>query len=140
MNLAHAAITVKDMEASLRFYEGGLGLKKAFEMPNPETGEPWILYVYVGSGQFLELFYGGVNDYSWDEEDRAYNHLCIGVDDIHAITEKLQGAGYTMDILPKLGCDGNWQAWVTDPDGVRIELMQISENSPQMEAMKRFEG
>ena len=140
MNLAHVAITVKDMDAALRFYEEGLGFKRAFDMPEPETGEPWIVYVYAGSGQFVELFYGGEKDYSWDPKDRAYNHVCIGTDDIHKATAKLQEAGYTMDILPKLGCDGNWQAWVTDPDGVRIELMQISPESPQMEAMKRLEG
>ena len=45
MNLAHVAITVKDMDAALRFYEEGLGFKRAFDMPEPETGEPWIVYV-----------------------------------------------------------------------------------------------
>ena len=31
----------------------------------------------------------------------------------------------------KLGGDGAWQAWITDPSGVRIELMQYSEDSSQ---------
>ena len=140
MNLAHAAITVKDMEKSLRFYEEGFGMKKAFEMPRPETGEPWIVYVYIGEGQFMELFYGGENDYAWDEKDRAYNHLCFETEDIHKAVARLQEAGYTMDILPNVGCDGNWQAWITDPDGVRIEIMQVAPDSPQREAAKRLSG
>ena len=140
MKIAHAAITVKDMDASLRFYEEGLGMRRAFDMPEPETGEPWIVYVYAGGGQFVELFYGGENDYTWNDKDRAYNHLCFETNDIQAATAKLQNAGYTMDILPKQGCDGNWQAWVTDPDGVRIEIMQIDANSPQCQAIARFEG
>ena len=39
------------------------------------------------------------------------------------------------DKQPKVGCDGNWQCWITDPDGVRIEIMQLAAGSPQMNAM-----
>jgi lactoylglutathione lyase len=34
--------------------------------------------------------------------------------------------------------DHNWQAWIDDPDGNAIELMQISPDSPQAAADKRF--
>jgi hypothetical protein len=33
-----------------------------------------------------------------------------------------------------IGLDGNWQAWVKDPDGNAIEFMQLSEDSPQYRA------
>ena len=32
---------------------------KNFEISNPDTGAPWIVYIQVCAGQFLELFYGG---------------------------------------------------------------------------------
>jgi hypothetical protein len=35
-----------------------------------------------------------------------------------------------------IGLDGNWQAWVKDPDGNEIELMQLSEDSPQRKAAR----
>jgi len=53
--IAHLAVTVKDMKKSLDFYTRVLGFKKAFEIPEPETGKPWIEYLYVGNKQFVEL-------------------------------------------------------------------------------------
>jgi len=55
-NIAHIAITVKNMEKSLDFYTRVLGFKKAFSIPDPKTGTPWIEYLYMGNGQFTELF------------------------------------------------------------------------------------
>jgi lactoylglutathione lyase len=43
---------------------------------------------------------------------------------------KIRNAGYPIDIDPKQGLDLNWQAWTKDPNGVRIELMQIMPGSP----------
>ena len=130
-NIAHNAVTVADMEASLRFYTEGLGFRKAFEIPNPDTGEPWIVYLNICPGQFLELFYGGTEQNPWRHEHIGFNHFCFEVDDIHTAVEKVRQAGYPIDIEPKQGADMNWQAWVTDPNGVRIELMKIDPNSPQ---------
>ena len=130
-NIAHNAVTVADMEASLRFYTEGLGFRKAFEIPNPDTGEPWIVYLNICPGQFLELFYGGTEQNPWRNEHIGFNHFCFEVDDIHTAVEKVRQAGYPIDIEPKQGADLNWQAWVTDPNGVRIELMKIDPNSPQ---------
>lgn len=40
--------------------------------------------------------------------------------------------GAPQDDAPKQGADYNWQCWTHDPDGVKIELMQLSSESPQM--------
>jgi catechol 2,3-dioxygenase-like lactoylglutathione lyase family enzyme len=135
IRMGHLAITVGDMEKSLDFYTKGFGFKQSFELARPETGEPWIVYLYMGNGQFVELFYGGKNPYKWDVADRAYNHVCFAVDDIREAAARLEAAGYPLDKQPKVGCDGNWQCWITDPDGVRIEIMQLAAGSPQMNAM-----
>ena len=52
-----------------------------------------------------------------DEHDRAYNHVCFVADDIHEAVKRIEDAGYTLRKAPKVGIDGNWQAWVRDPDG-----------------------
>ena len=109
--IAHTAVTVKDMDESIRFYTQVLGFKKAFSIPHYVTGEPWIEYLNVSPGQFVELFYGG--------------------DDINTSVQKIRDAGYPVDSEPRQGADHNWQAWVTDPNGIRIELMQIMPGSPQ---------
>ena len=129
--IAHNAVTVKDMDESMRFYTEALGFRRAFDIDRPETGEPWIVYLSIRGGQFLELFYGGTVDNPWNDALIGFNHFCFEVDDIHAAARQVQDAGWPLDVAPKLGADGNWQAWVTDPNGIRIELMQISPESPQ---------
>jgi len=129
--IAHGAVTVRNMEESLAFYTKALGFELAFSIPRPETGEPWIEYLAVGGGQFLELFYGGATDNPWNDKLIGFNHFCMQVDDIYEAANKIKEAGYKLTTEPKQGADGNWQAWVTDPNGVRIELMKIDPNSPQ---------
>ncbi len=129
--MAHAAITVGDMEKSLRFYEEALGFRRAFELKRPATGEPWIIYLNIAPGQFLELFYGGAEDNPWRGGLIGFNHLCFEVDDIDAAVQRIKAAGFPVDSEPRQGSDHNWQAWVRDPNGIRIELMKIMPDSPQ---------
>jgi len=133
--IAHLAVTVKDMEKSMHFYTHALGLKKVFDIPHPETKKPWIEYLYLGGRNFVELFYDGKADNPWKPNQCGFNHICLEVDDIHKACEKVTKAGYKLDDEPKQGLDFNWQAWVRDPDGIRIELMQIDPKSPQAKAM-----
>ncbi|GHV43158.1 lactoylglutathione lyase [Spirochaetia bacterium] len=128
--ITHLALTVKDMEKAVDFYCRVLGLKKVFELPEPKTGAPWIVYLHLDKKQFVELFYNGTTDNPWNSSLRGFNHICFEVDDINRIAAHIKESGYKLDTEPKLGVDKNWQAWVTDPDGVRIELMQISPDSP----------
>lgn len=136
--IAHLAVTVKDMKKSLDFYTRVLGFKKAFEIPEPETGKPWIEYLYVGNKQFVELFYDGTKDNPWSPELRGFCHICFEVDDIHSVTERIKKEGGVITDGPKQGCDNNWQAWILDPDGIRIELMQIDKESPHYKAIQKF--
>jgi len=125
------AVTVRDMPESVRFYTRALGMKKAFEISHPVTGAPWIVYLNAAPGQFIELFYGGSEEKTWNDRQIGFHHLCLHVDDIRAAAEAVKEAGYALDKEPKQGNDHNWQAWVTDPNGIRIELMQIVPESPQ---------
>ena len=130
-NIAHNAVTVQDMEKSVKFYTEALGFRKAFELPHYETGEPWIVYLNICPGQFLELFYGGAVENPWNDRLIGFNHFCFEVDDIFASAQQVKDAGYALTSEPRRGSDGNWQAWVTDPNGIRIELMKIEPESPQ---------
>jgi lactoylglutathione lyase len=130
--LAHTAYTVSDMEKSLCFYCDVLGLKKAFELNRPD-GKPWIIYLKVSEGQFIELFYGEKNKTDSSSEI-SYSHLCFEVDDIYDIANRIKSKGVVLDSEPNQGSDTNWQCWVKDPDGNRIEMMQMNPLSPQMNA------
>jgi catechol 2,3-dioxygenase-like lactoylglutathione lyase family enzyme len=132
---SHIAITVQDMAQSLKFYTEALGFKKIFEINNPADDSPWIVYLSVAKGQFVELFYNGSVPNPWRPELIGFNHLCFEVDDIDAAAKKVLDAGYEMDKMPNMGCDNNYQAWTKDPNGIRIELMKISADSPHAQYM-----
>jgi len=129
--LGHIAIRISDLDAALGFYRDGLGFQEAFRLDR--EGEPWIVYLQVASAQFVELFPGG-DPAARARNDVGYVHLCLTVDDIQATVEELSGRGVALDGEPRLGLDGNWQVWTADPDGNRIELMQIMPDSLQAQA------
>jgi lactoylglutathione lyase len=88
-----------------------------------------LVYLHIGGDRFLELFPNGPEPAT--EREQSFRHICLKTDDLQATTEQLRAAGVMIDRGPSLGKDGNWQAWITDPDGNAIELMQISPDSPQ---------
>ena len=81
----------------------------------------------VAPGQFIELFYP---EGKAVEEDTRYMHLCLQIDDLPAYVAQLVERGIEVS-EPTRGSDHNLQAWVHDPDGNAIELMQIDPSSPQ---------
>lgn len=137
--IGHGAFNVKDMEKTVAFYEKSLGFQKAFEIPRPENGEPWIVYMYAGGNQFIELFYGATQENPYKDENIGFFHLCIAVDDIHDIWNRIVESGAPQDDAPKQGADGNWQCWTHDPDGIKLELMQLEEESLQMKFIRSLE-
>ncbi|MDB5053226.1 MAG: Glyoxalase/bleomycin resistance protein/dioxygenase [Bacilli bacterium] len=131
--IGHLALTVEDMEKSLQFYCNVLGFEKAFEIHDDEN-KPWIVYIKVCPGQFIELFYGGLHKAGNNDKPNqiGFNHLCLEVYDIHEIANHLKSKGLTLDVEPIRGKDNNYQCWAKDPDGNRIEFMQLSPDSPHM--------
>ena len=132
--IGHMAIRISDLDAALSFYGDGLGFQEAFRLDR--DGEVRLVYLQVVRGQFVELFPGGEPAAEAGKEV-GYVHLCLAVDDIQATVEEASARGVVFDGEPKLGLDGNWQVWTTDPDGNRIEFMQIMPDSLQDRAMKR---
>jgi lactoylglutathione lyase len=129
--ISHAAFRVGDMTASLKFYCEVLGFKKAFELSKPD-GSPGLIYIKVREGQFIELFYGKEGDETHAQNGIGYTHLCLEVEDIEQFASHLRTHGIEITAGPKQGRDTNWQCWAKDPDGNRIEFMQMNPESPQM--------
>ncbi|HNZ37895.1 MAG TPA: VOC family protein [Candidatus Latescibacteria bacterium] len=129
--IGHAAYGVSDLNASLRFYCGQLGLRKAFEL-HRDDGTLWIVYLYAGNRSFIELF---PESEVPPQEGGSYRHLCLIVDDMAATLRAMKIAGLEPLNPPSVGKDGNTQAWVRDPDGNPIELMQIAPDSDQARAI-----
>ncbi len=123
--LAHVCIGATDLAASERFYVEGLGMEKAFDFIRRD--ERFGFYVKAGETTFIEIFAEGAAP---NHERPIMKHFCLEVADIDQTIAALTARGVAVE-PKKMGADNNWQAWLTDPSGVRIELMQYSENSTQ---------
>lgn len=130
--LGHTAYNVLDMDKSLHFYCDTLGFKFMFQIKD-ENGKPWINYLKVADHQFIELFFNGAKVDGTDNSSAVgYNHLCLEVDEINQISDDLKSKGIVFDEEIKQGSDLNYQCWIRDPDGNRIELMQFHPDAPQL--------
>ena len=137
--IAHVALKVKDLDRSLDFYVNKLGFEEMMRLPKPD-GSPgvWLVYLRITDDQYLELFPGGVGDRAPDRDAVAVNHVCLGVDDIDGILAQLKAIGIPLTAEKKMAADLNWQAWIEDPDGNRIELMQLMPDCMQLKAIEKL--
>lgn len=132
LQMAHAGMNVADMEKTLKFYCGIMGMEHVFSLERNE--KPWIEYVKYGERQFLEFFY------TYDQKMRlpnmrnyyAVHHLAFCVDDIHEMDKICKENGVKIKTEPLLGPDNTWQMWIYDPDGNELEIMEYTDQSFQL--------
>ena len=135
-DLGHPAFAAHDVERTLDFY-ALLGIHESFRL-HDEDGSLMLVYLHVAGDRFIEVFPGGPPP---DPERRgSFMHLCLLTDDIHATVEQLREKSAPIDREPVVGLDHNWQAWTRDPEDNEIELMQLSEESPQWRAARSGTG
>lgn len=137
--LAHVALKVKSLDKSLDFYVNKLGLSEMMSLPKPD-GSPgiWLVYLRITDDQYLELFPDGVGTSAPDRDAVAINHICLGVENLDETIAHMKNVGIPLTVQKKMAADKNWQAWIEDPDGNRIELMQIMPDCLQLEAIARM--
>ena len=124
MNYLHTMIRVGDLDKSIAFYTGVLGLKLKRKTDYP-TGE--FTLAFLGNDTieepFLELTHNwGQNSY---ELGSGYGHVAFGCDDIYATCERIKKAGGRVIREPGPMKHGTTViAFVEDPDGYKIELIE----------------
>ena len=124
--IAHVCFTVRNLEASIAFYRDKLGMKHAFDFKN-DKGERFGVYLLAGHRTFVELFKGQPAE---PAKGQSYGHFCIEVDDVARTVTDLRAKGVEISDA-KMGSDHSWQAWLSDPDGNRIELHGYTPDSWQ---------
>ena len=125
MRLLHTMLRVGDLQRSIDFYTKVLGMKLLRTTDRPEQ-KYTLAFVGYGSNPEhaeLELTYNyGVDRY---ELGTAYGHLAIGVDDVHGACDRIRASGGTITREPGPVKGGTTMiAFVQDPDGYKIELIQ----------------
>ena len=135
-SIGHVAIRVKDFTRSLAFYVGQLGFDEMFRLDR--DGRLWIIYLRITDDQYLELFSDAVGDRAPATEAIGLKHFCLTVDDLESVIGRLDACGIPLSRPTKLAIDGNNQAWIEDPDGHRIELMEMSPDCLHFQAIRRL--
>jgi lactoylglutathione lyase len=136
-SLAHVALRTKDIDKSLAFYTGKLGMPEMLRLFY-DDGSLFLIYLKITDDQYLELFPEGVGDRAPGKDITAVNHFCLSVEDIERSVDELVAAGVTITREIRSGVDGNRQAWIEDPDGNRIELMEMAADCLQYKALKQL--
>ena len=135
-SILHIAIFCRDVEKSTDFYTRVLGMEHLFTQ-RKDDGSLWYVYLYAGGGTFVELFPLAEPGEPPGTSLPGIAHVCLAVDDINEAVRRVKAEGWPLEGDVRLGADGNWQAWVADPDGVRIELMQMMPDCMQYKALKQ---
>ena len=142
MEYLHTMIRVSDLDESLDFFCGKLGLVE-------------VARTEVEAGRFTLVFLAAPEDeararedkapmieltYNWDPEaytgGRNFGHLAYRVDDIYALCEHLRANGVTINRPPRDG----YMAFIRTPDDISIELLQKGEALPPKEPWASMEN
>ena len=129
--ILYTMLRVKDLDSSLRFYNEHLGM---YELRRETFTEGRFTLVFIGyddasPNALIEL------TYNWDDDaythGTGYGHIALEVDDIYAACERLEKLGVNITRMPgpmMHAPNGNGDreviAFIEDPDGYRIELIQ----------------
>jgi len=127
MNILHTMIRVGDLQRSIDFYTRIMGMKLFRQKDMPEQKYS-VTFLGYGEGNAdgsteIELTYNyGVTSY---EMGGAFGHLAIGVPDVAATCAAIKAAGGNVvrEAGPLKG-GTTIIAFVQDPDGYKIELIQ----------------
>lgn len=125
MRVLHTMLRVGDMQRSIDFYTKTMGMHvlRTTDRPEQKYSLAFVGYGPESEQAVLELTYNyGVDKYDLGS---AYGHIAIEVDDAYAACEKIKAAGgnVTREAGPVKG-GTTVIAFVTDPDGYKIELIQ----------------
>lgn len=127
MRLLHTMLRVGNLKKSIHFYTQIMGMKVLRESDN-ETGKYTLVFLGYGDesdNTVIELTYNwGVDSY---ELGNAYGHIAVGVEDVYKACDAIKALGGK--VIREAGPNKGGKtilAFVEDPDGYKIELLELN--------------
>lgn len=138
--VSHIGICTSDLERSLRFYTEALGF--VIDRSIDEIGAPYdqlmelpgvvcrVHYIKCGAVTIELIGYrdhpvrGSVQRRPMDQ--LGFTHLTLIVDDVDSVAERVEQLGGSLHPTTRVESPLGPMVFCTDPDGVRIELIQMS--------------
>lgn len=130
VGLNHVGISVPNLDEAVAYYTKTLGFPEAFRNLN-EKGQPTLVYVQISKGTFVELLPASA------QRPPGINHFGVHVENMEAATAmfKQRGAALTESrVSPTKAVLAN----ITDLNGIRIELAELTPESSHRQAMDRW--
>lgn len=131
MRILHVMLRVADLERALAFYVGTLGmtLRRREDYPSGRFTLAFVGFGGEESSAVIELTWNW--DISGYERGDAYGHIALGVADVYKVCDALaaKGAKIVRPAGPMASVSPDRDsaeiiAFLEDPDGYRIELVQ----------------
>lgn len=134
MRILHTMVRVGNLEKSIEFYRDLLGMKllRQKDYPGGQFTLAFLGYADESEQAVIELTYNwGVDNY---DKGNGYGHIAIGVDDIYDTCARIKARGGNVTREPGPMKHGSTViAFVEDPDGYKIELIQVQSQSFERE-------
>jgi len=127
LRFGHVAFRVSDVERSVRWYGDAFGAKKIYHA-QAQGDRPELMFLEFSKGQLVEFFTGGKNMMASPPDPIGYIHFCLVVDNLEQALAHLA----QMNVKPARKFIGRAKqriAFISDPDGNSIELMEIPPES-----------
>lgn len=127
MRILHTMLRVGNLDRSIAFYRDVMGMELFSRKDYPEGKFTLAFLGYARNPEQAEIEL----TFNWEttsyELGTAYGHVALGVDDIHAVCERIREAGGKITREPGPMKHGTTViAFVQDPDGYKIELIEES--------------
>ncbi|NUY56410.1 lactoylglutathione lyase [Salinivibrio sp. MA351] len=123
--ILHTMIRVGDLDRAVKFYTDVMGMRllRTNENEQYKYSLAFVGYSDESDGAVIELTYNwGESEY---DHGNAFGHIAIGVDDVYATCDQIRQAGGNITREPGPVKGGSTEiAFVTDPDGYKLELIQ----------------
>ena len=127
MQLLHTMLRVADLQRSIDFYTGTVGMDLLRTTERPDQNYTLAFVGFAGGNKNgeaeIELTYNhGVSEY---DLGTAYGHIALGVDDVAGTCARIRAAGGKVTREPGPVKGGTtFIAFVEDPDGYKVELIE----------------
>jgi catechol 2,3-dioxygenase-like lactoylglutathione lyase family enzyme len=122
LRLNHVGIAVTDFQKSLDFYTKVMGFRVAFKFPGPE-GKPTTTFLQLNRDTFIEMAPASAN------LPAGITHIGIESADEKTTILQLRQAGATVQDARVSAQTNALLSNVTDPDGIRLELVELTPDS-----------
>jgi catechol 2,3-dioxygenase-like lactoylglutathione lyase family enzyme len=131
VGMNHVALAVPDVEKAVEYYTKTMGFPEAFRVKTP-SGQVQLVYVQISQNTFIEIQAANA------ERPAGIYHFGVVVENMTAATAMFKARGADVKDTTLSSGTKAILSNVIDPNGVRMELLELPRESLHMQAMEKW--